>query len=156
MRSAYRVLALLIALGVFFQAASMAFAVFEIFHVVDQGTVFDKAYAEDIHAENPGIAGHGIVGMGLIPLLSIILLVVSFFAKVRGAVKFAALILLAVVVQIALVFAAFILEVPIIGALHGINALVILGLAINAARMTKSAVPHGAVTQDETVAARGV
>lgn len=155
MRSAYRVLALLIALGVFVQAASMAFAVFEIFNVVDEGTVFDKAYVEDIHGENPGIATHGIVGMGLIPLLSLSLLIVSFFAKMQGGVKFAGLILLAVVVQIALVFVAF--GAPIVGALHGINALVILGLAISAARrasivtLSKDRDPA-----DESVGARAV
>ena len=151
MRSAYRVLAILIVVGVFIQAASIAFGVFDIFHAIDEGAVVDKAY--EIHEEHAGIAVHGINGIMFVPLLSLILFIVSFFAKIPGGVKCAGLILLAVVVQIALVFISF--GVPILGALHGMNALVIVGLAINAARKAQSVAPVTAGARDAAGAPAG-
>jgi hypothetical protein len=47
-------------------------------------------------------------------------------------VKWAGFTFLAIVVQVVLAFVSF--GVPIIGVLHGINAFVVLGLAIYAAR----------------------
>jgi hypothetical protein len=127
MRSAYRVIAQLIALGVVLQASFIALAWFKVINDLDDGLVIDKDYDGNI-----GHTLHGIVGMNLMPLLGLILLIVAFFAKIEGGVKWAAFVLLAIIVQVALAFTAF--GVPAVGALHGINAFVVLVLAIITAR----------------------
>jgi hypothetical protein len=132
MRSAFRVTAQLIALGVVLQAAFVALAWFIVLNDVDGGQVVDKAYLEDGDGWNIGHELHGIVGLNVLPLLGLILLIVAFFAKIEGGVKWAAFVLLAIIVQVALAFIAF--GVPAVGALHGINAFVVLVLAIIAAR----------------------
>jgi hypothetical protein len=55
---------------------------------------------------------------------------------IPGAVKWAGLTLLAIVVQVALALIGF--EAPALGALHGINAFIILGLASMAIRSAKT------------------
>lgn len=128
MRATYRVLSGLIALAVVFQAAVVAFGTFGVINEVEGGAVVTS----DSDLPNAGPMLHGIGGMMVIPLLVLALLIVSFFAKVRGGVKWAALLLLAVALQITLGFAAF--EAPVVGLLHGANAFVILGLALTATR----------------------
>ncbi len=138
MKGAYRALAGLISLAVVVQAASIAYAMFAIAHEVDNGTVIDKNYVE--HSTGPegvGFAIHAIDGQMVIPLLAIVLLVVSFFAKVAGGVKWALFILLAIVVQVLLAFASF--AAPVIGFLHGLNALIVFSLAVFAARRAAAA-----------------
>lgn len=128
MRQAYRVLAGLIALGVVAQASFIALGWFTALHDVDEGTLtINKDYDGNI-----GHSLHGIVGFNVLPLLALVLMIVSFFAKIPGGVKWAGFTLLAVVVQVVLAFVAF--GVPAIGALHGINALIVLGVAGNTAR----------------------
>jgi hypothetical protein len=127
MRSAYRVIAQLIALGVVLQASFVALGWFKVINDLDDGLVIDKDYDGNI-----GHTLHGIVGLNVLPLLGLILLIVAFFAKIEGGVKWAAFVLLAIIVQVALAFIAF--GVPAVGALHGINAFVVLVLAIIAAR----------------------
>ena len=56
-----------------------------------------------------------------------------------GGVKWALWLVLAVAVQITLGFAAF--ETPAVGLLHGVNAFVILTLAVVAARAAGDRVP---------------
>ncbi|MGN6610278.1 MAG: hypothetical protein ACTHLJ_00750 [Angustibacter sp.] len=139
MRSAYRVIAGLISLGVVVQAASIAYAMFAIAHEVDNGTVIDKNYVE--HASGPeglGFAIHAIDGQMVIPLLAVVLVVVSFFAKVAGGVKWAAFTLLAVVVQVVLAFVSF--AAPVAGFLHGLNALTVFSLGVFAARRARAGV----------------
>jgi len=128
MKSAYRVLALLIALGVAVQAASVAFGWFQVISDVDAGGVFTSATEL-----NAGHELHGIVGMMVIPALALVLLLVSFFAHLRGGVRWAVIILALVVVQITLAFVAF--GAPAVGALHGLNALAILGTSLTASRL---------------------
>jgi len=135
MRTAYRVIAQLIALGVVLQAAFIALAWFIVLNEVDDGQVVDKAYLEDGDGWNIGHALHGVVGLMVMTVLGLALLIVSFLARVDGGVKWAALVFLALVVQIALAFVSF--GVPAIGALHGINAFVILALAELAARRAR-------------------
>jgi len=136
MRGVYRVLAGLVALGVVVQASSMVYAVAGLGKYVDDGGTFDKASGEammegDItFAGAGGFAVHGLNGMMIIPVLALLLLIVSFFAKVPGGILWAGLILLDVIVQVAL--GLFGHEVPAIGALHGINALILFGLAVSA------------------------
>lgn len=130
MRSTYRVLAYLIAALVAVQAAAMALGFFRIIHQVEDGGAFTAGYDFE---ENLGLMVHRYVGTGLIPLLSIALLVVAFFTGTAGAVARAAAVFGLVVLQIALVFVAFIVEWG--GALHGLNAIAVFIAAVWAARL---------------------
>ena len=135
MKSAFKVLAYLIALGVVVQAASMVFAVAGLGIWVDQGGVLDKAAFEDENLSFTGIGGfmiHGMNGMMLIPLLALALLVVSFFAKTPGAVRNSGIVLGLVVLQVAL--GLFGHENAYIGMLHGVNALVLFAAALHTGR----------------------
>jgi hypothetical protein len=132
MRAAYRVLALLIAVGVVVQVASIAYAWFQVLHDLDGGGVFDKNTER-----NAGHALHGMVGVMVIPLLALLLLIVSFFAKIPGGVKWAGITLGVTVLQVALAFVSF--GAPIVGTLHGINALALAGVASIAARKARTA-----------------
>jgi hypothetical protein len=129
----YRVLAFLIALEVAIQAAVMVYAVAGLIKWVDGGGTLDKAALESDDLSFPGLGGiiaHGMNGMMVIPALAVILLIVSFFAKVPGGVLWAGLVLLAVVVQVLL--GLFGHEVIGMGALHGVNALILFGVAVMA------------------------
>lgn len=141
MKQTYRVVAGLIALGVLVQAASVAFGWFDALSAVDAGTVIDGNYEG-----NAGHAIHGMVGMTVIPLLALILLIVSFFARnvVPGAVMWAGIVFGVTLLQVALAFAAF--SAPVIGALHGINALALLGVAGRAGALTRDARAAGTGT----------
>lgn len=144
MKQTYRVLAGLIALGVLVQAAAIAFGWFEVINKVDEGSlVFDSDYDG-----NAGHAIHGIVGMNVMPLLGLILLIVSFFAKIPGGVKWAVALFLAIVVQVVLAFVSF--GVPAVGALHGINALVVLGLAVAALKSAGTTEPLASETRQHS------
>lgn len=132
MRSAYLSIARLIAIGVVLQASFVALGWFMNLSDIDSGQVVDKAYLEDGDGWNIGLSLHGIVGFNLMPLLGLVLLIVSFFAKIPGGVKWAGFVLLAIVAQVVLGIAAF--SVPALGALHGINAFVVLTLALLAAK----------------------
>jgi Family of unknown function (DUF6220) len=129
MRATYRILAMLIAVGVVVQAAAIAFALFDIAHKTDDGQVFTK------DTENGGIAFHAVLGEMVIPLLALVLLIVSFFARIPGGVKWAAITFGLVVVQIALAFAGR--SVPLIGALHALNAFALAGVASIAGRQAR-------------------
>jgi hypothetical protein len=131
-KKTYRVLAGLIAIGVLVQAASVAFGWFDALSAVDAGTVIDGNYEG-----NAGHVIHGVVGMMVMPLVALILLILSFFAKtaVPGAVKWAGIVFGVTLLQVALAFAAF--SAPVVGALHGINALVLLGVAGRAGALTR-------------------
>ena len=136
MKSVYRILAYLIALEVMVQAALMAFAVAGLFIWVDKDGVLDAASVEAIFDGNltfTGVAGmmfHGINGMMVIPLLALVFLILSFFAKVPGGAKWAAFVLLAVVVQVMLGLSGH--SNAYFGMLHGFNALILFGLALTA------------------------
>lgn len=131
MRSAYRILGYLVALGVVIQAASIAYAWFAVIGDLESGAVFDE------NSEgNAGHALHGMIGMMLLPLVSLVFLVVSFFAKVPGGLKWAGFVVLAVVVQVLL--GMFAHGAPALGLLHGANALVLFGLAVTAGRRVGS------------------
>ena len=142
MRGAYKGLAALIMLGVLVQAAAVAGGWFGTINEVDDGATITSDYEG-----NFGHTLHGINGMMIMPLLGLILFVLSFFAKVPVGVKWAGFTLLAIVVLITLAFVAF--GVPVIGALHGINAFVVFGLALMSARRAT------AVTTAETAVTPG-
>jgi hypothetical protein len=136
MKQTYRAISGLIALGVLVQAAAIAAAWFTAIHDVDDGLVIDENY--DGNAFH-GV--HGFVGFTVMPLLGLILLVVSFFAakSVPGARKWAGIVFGLIVLQVALALVAF--SVPALGALHGINALAVLGTALRASMLTRAAGP---------------
>ncbi|MGZ5369695.1 MAG: hypothetical protein ACXWXV_11770 [Aeromicrobium sp.] len=140
MKSAYRYLAYILAIEVVIQAAAIAFAIFGLGKWIDDGNTLDKAAIEDESTSFTGLAGfivHGINGQMVIPLLAIILLIVSFFAKVPDGTKWAAVILVAVIAQVLL--GIFGHELPALGILHGINALFILAAASMAGQRVGSA-----------------
>ena len=131
MRSAYRVLAFVVAGLVVVQAAAIAYAVAGLGKWVQDGNTFDKAAFESDDTSFDGIVGfmiHGMNGMMLIPLVALILLIVSFFAKVPGGVARAAMVLGLVILQVAL--GLFGHEIPALGGLHGLNALILFGAAV--------------------------
>jgi len=133
-RAAYRILAGLIALGVVLQAAFIAAGWFSVLHDTDSGAVFDKN-TED----NWGQAAHSAVGMMVLPVIALLLLIVSFFARIPGGVQWAAITVGVTVVQIVLAFASY--GAPAVGALHGITAFALAGVASVAMRKARQADP---------------
>ena len=134
MKQTYRALASLIALGVLVQAASVAFGWFEVIRDVENGLVFDE------NSEfNLGQIVHLYGGLYIIPALGLILLIVSFFAAktVPGARKWAGIVFGLIVLQVALAILAFAVTAGI-GALHGVNALLLLGCAGRAAALARA------------------
>lgn len=132
MRAAYRILAGLVAVGVVLQAMFIGLAWFLAIKDMDGGLVIDKNYGGNI-----GHTLHGQVGTLIIPIIALLLLIASFFAKVAGGVKWALYVVGLVVLQIALAFVS--LSVPVLGLLHGLNAFALLGVAAIAARRAAGA-----------------
>jgi hypothetical protein len=141
-QKAFRILNYIIAAEVMIQAAMIAWAVFGLGKYIDDGGVVNKDKIEGdkmIFDGEWGFAVHGINGSTLIPLLGLILLIVAFFAKIPGGVRFAAILFVLIIVQ------AFVLPImasgaPFVGMLHGINALAILGMSITGGKMGAAAV----------------
>ena len=76
--------------------------------------------------------------MMLIPLLALALLVVSFFAKLPKGVAAAVVLVVLVALQVTLGILGH--STPYAGLLHGLNALVIFGGALHAARLSATTV----------------
>jgi hypothetical protein len=135
MRSAYKYLAHTIAGLVVVQAAAVAFAMFGLLYWVgeDDNTLTPSA-VNDRSLDFNGSAGFDIHSLGAIAvaLVAIILLIVSFFAKVEGGVKWAGFVFLSVLLQ--WVFAIVAFSAPVAGVLHGGNAIVVFALALHAGR----------------------
>jgi hypothetical protein len=134
MQKAYRVLARLIAALVVVQAAAIAYGAFAIDKVVEKANDHGNTIT-DASSKLDGGAGyglHGLVGILVIPVVAIALFVIAFMAHVPDGVKWAGLILIDVVVQVVLGFAAH--GVAALGWLHGPNALVLFSLAVYVAR----------------------
>jgi hypothetical protein len=139
MRAAYKYLAYAIPVLVMVQAAAIAWAVFGVSVWIDDGHSLTKSSMESntfSFAEERGFMIHGINGQMLIPLIAIILLVVSFFAKVPSGAKWAGIILATVVLQVLL--GMFAHGAPALGLLHGINAFVVAGLGVYAGRLAST------------------
>lgn len=132
MRSTYRVLAYAIPVLVAVQASMIAFGFFGLGSWVEDGHSYTKTVADN----GSGVTGsfgfdfHAINGTVIIPLVAIVLLIISFFAKIPGGSKWAGYVLGDVVLQFLLAMIAF--GVPAIGILHGLNAFVLAGLAYTA------------------------
>ena len=151
MRSAYKVLAYLVAAEVAVQAMVVVWGIAGLGKWVDGGGVFDKAVIESEGTppfpEVVGIIVHGINGLFVIPGLALLLLIASFFTKVRGAIKWAVIVFVLVVAQGQLGELGH--DLPLAGALHGLNALALFGAAIYAGRRLR-ATTAVSVEQPET------
>ena len=136
MRQAYKVLAHTIAGFVAIQAAVMVFAVAGLGLWIDDGnSVSESNFNENSIPDFFGSIGldlHAIFGTMVIPLLALVLLVLSFFAKIPGGSKWAGFVLLAVVVQITLGIFGHVIAIS--GLLHGLNAFVLFTVALTAGR----------------------
>ena len=137
MKSAYRVLAGLTCLLVLVQAAAIAFGTFGIINFVEGGNDYTKAVGEQRAAEAGGL-GQNLHSFGAmaVALVAIALLIVSFFAKIDGGVKWAGIVFVAVLLQWVLAIVAF--SAPVVGLLHGVNAFVIFGTAMTAMQRAKA------------------
>ncbi len=139
MRAAYRVLAYLVAALVVVQAAAIAWALSGLTSWVADGGTLDAAAMESedvLFDEVAGFIVHGVNGMMLIPLVALVLLIVSFFAKVPKGVAWAGGVLGLVVVQVLL--GMFSSGLPLAGLLHGANALVLFVAALQAGRLART------------------
>jgi hypothetical protein len=123
------------------QAGAIALGFGGMMHFVDTGGVVDKALTESRTASNftgeIGFPIHGIVGGLILPIAALLLVLVSWFTKVRGASWWAAGLFVLIVVQGSLGYS--IKDMPYIGAIHGANALAVLAVAVVCARRTRSA-----------------
>lgn len=138
MRKAYRIVADLIAIGVAVQSMMMVWAISGLLHWVNDGGTLDSKTL-DGWDENPpdfqgavGFAIHGMLGTTLLPLLALALLVLAFFAKVDNGVRWAAIVFVSVLVQVAVGMAGE--DAPWVGLVHGLNAFALFSVAIVAAR----------------------
>ncbi|GIH28537.1 hypothetical protein Aph01nite_68470 [Acrocarpospora phusangensis] len=141
MKLAYKILAYFIAVEVAVQASMVVLGDAGLFKYIEQGGVLDKAAAESGAIQFPEFFAfivHGINGMMVIPAVALILLIVSFFTKIPRAVGAAGLVLGLVVLQVALGLLGH--SIPALGALHGVNALLLFSAAVYAARRGRAAV----------------
>jgi hypothetical protein len=139
-KNIYRVLAYLVALQVVVQAAAIAYGFFGITHFVDTGGTIDKAFVESGSAHFPGDSGlaiHGMNGSLIVPIFALVFLIFSFFAKIPGGVKWAAITFGLTAVQVALGIFSHILFG--LGALHGINAMALFAVAVMAGMRVRRA-----------------
>jgi hypothetical protein len=136
MRATYRVLAMLIALGVVLQAAFIAWGLFAVHKGADNGETFSNT------SPDAGIAAHMVLGSSVIPLIALIFLIVSFFARIPGGVKWAAITFGVTVLQVGLAYVSY--AVPFIGVLHGLNAFALAAVASIAMRKARLANTPGA------------
>ncbi|MEJ2889142.1 hypothetical protein [Actinomycetospora aeridis] len=141
MRTTYRVLAWILAVEVVVQAAAIAWALFGLSAWIESGGVLDAA-AMQAEPQFDGVVGfmvHGLNGTMIVPAVALLLLVVSFFARLTRGVAFAAALFLMVVAQVLL--GMFAHAIPSLGMLHGALALAILVTAVMSARLTPAQRP---------------
>jgi heme A synthase len=137
MRTAYRVLAFAIAALVAVQAAAIGYAVFAQLSWIENGGTIDKASIESAPGTSAYIF-HALDG-GVVLLLALALLVISFFAKIPQGVRWAVIVLVCTIVQIALGTLSHMWSA--IGAVHGAVALVLFGVAVMAAMRARKPAP---------------
>lgn len=135
MRTAYRVLAFAIAALVAVQAAAIGYGVFAQLNWIENGGTVDSA----TNAPGDGaLIFHALDG-GVVLLAALAMLIISFFAKIPQGVRWAVIVLVCTVVQIALGTLSHIVTAS--GAVHGAFALVLFGVSVMAAmRARKPAV----------------
>jgi hypothetical protein len=153
MRAAYKFLAYAIDALILLQAAMIAWAIFGESKYIDDGHTVSKALQESDTLPFPEVVGfivHGINGELLIPLVGLILLIVSFFAKVTDGTKYAAMLFGGIVIQVLL--GLFAHGLPLLGMIHGLWALLLFALAFRAAKLVDA--DHAAVAAPEDAVAR--
>ena len=126
MKQVYRVLAFLIAAGVILQAAAIAYAVFAMFEWVGTGGTIDKALIESESPQIGGITGfklHQLVGVTVLPLVALLLLISSFFARIPGGIRWGLIVFVTTLTQSLL--GIFAHHTARVGWLHGGVALVL-------------------------------
>jgi hypothetical protein len=155
-RTAYKVLAYIVAAEVAVQAMVMVWAIAGLGVWVDGGGVFDKSVIEGSigsgampFPEVLGILVHGINGAFVVPGIALLLLITSFFTKVRGAIKWAVIVFVLVVAQGQIGFLGH--EFPLAGALHGLNALALFAVALYAGRRLRTVPRSGVAAPEEPV-----
>ena len=133
MKATYRVLAYLMAAVVVLQATFIALGLFGLAHWVDDGNSLTKSAIENDAGSVGGGTALGLHFFGAMAavLVALLLLITSFFAKIEGGVKWAALVVGDVVLQWVLGLTAF--SLVALGALHALNAFVMIGLSMAAA-----------------------
>jgi hypothetical protein len=135
MRTVYRVLAWIVAVEVLIQAAAISYAIFGFGKWIQEGGVLDKSVMESqvtAFPEEVGFMVHGLNGMMVVPALAVLLVIVSFFAKVPRGVALAGGVVGLVALQVLL--GMFGHGIPGLGLLHGANALALFVVAVIAAR----------------------
>jgi hypothetical protein len=134
MKTAYRVLAYAIAALVAVQAAAIGYAVFAQQNWIDNGGTLDKAALESSVPGTAALVFHALNG-GIVLLLALALLITAFFAKIPRGVRWALMVLMWTVVQIALGTLSHLFAV--IGAVHGVVAFALFGVAVRAAMQAR-------------------
>lgn len=153
MRTALRVLFYVLAAEVVVQGMAIAYGLARMFYWVDQdGGVLNKAIRDQDNPGYPGIGGfmaHGMNGMMIIPVITLVLLIVSFFARVAGATRNAAILLGLVILQVVLGMTAH--GVPYVIVLHVINAFAIFSMAAVTAWRLGNSLPAAARAETAAV-----
>lgn len=142
MRAAYLWLARIITLLVVVQAMTIVFAISGLFHwIVEKGGSVDASVVANWDTTPPTFTGaighqiHWITGERVFPLLALLLLIISFFAKVSKGVVLALVLLALVLLQT--VTGLYGDRMPYLGLVHGLNAFLIFGAAMAAAMRAK-------------------
>jgi hypothetical protein len=136
MRAAYRVVAILIAIAVALQIASIALSGFTIAKDADDGATIGSDYS------NFGQSYHSVAGM-VIALLALVLLILSFLTDVPRGRMLAGIIVGLVVLQFLLAVVSY--GLPALGILHGLNGLAIAASAGSASSRAASPAPAPSV-----------
>lgn len=153
MRTVYKILAYSVAVEVAIQATVVVLAFAGLGKWVSDGNVFDKAVMESDEFPFPEVVGiivHGVNGGLVIPVIALLLLIVSFFARIPGGIKFAVLVLALVAVQTMLGYAAH--DLTWLGALHGLNAMLLFAAALHTARRARLTAAEAAEAPAATTA----
>jgi hypothetical protein len=148
MKRLYRVLAYMIAAGVVLQAAAIAYAVFGMFEWVSAGGIIDKALIESEDPQLGGITGfnlHQMVGVTILPLLALLFLISSFFARIPGGIRWALIVFTTTLVQSLLGIYAH--HSAAVGWLHGAVALILFTSAAVSGIRVQRALANRALTR---------
>lgn len=138
MKLLFRSLAIAIVALVGLQAAAHAWGSAGLGLFIEGGGVADSSLMSSATPPFPEVVGfmiHGINGMMVIPSVALVLLVVSFFTRLRGAVMWAAITLGLVALQVTLGMLGH--GLPALGFLHGLNALVLAAAALYTQSLAK-------------------
>ncbi|MBL0887971.1 hypothetical protein [Myceligenerans indicum] len=150
----YRILAMLVALGVLVQAAVIAWAFFGFAKWIDEGNTFTQEMmeCEDCawnFTEERGFMIHGLSGSLIIPVIALLLAIISFFMRSRALLLWGVITFVLVVIQ-SQVLPALGHSYPVFGALHGLNALLVFIAALIAWRKAGAPAPVPAEPEGAT------